>query len=143
MPSPVPESDEETGSVNKSKRKKIRRKQNKEKQFSLKFVGNNAGSILSKLEALENIMLENPSVIFLQETQTRRPGRIKTPSSSRYTWYELHRTKTVTKGEKGGGIALGVMNILDPSWISEGDDDAKAIKVEIWVEGFPIRLACT
>ena len=131
-----------TGTVNKSKRKRIRRKQNKEKQFSLKFVGNNADSLMNKLEALENIMLENPSAIFLQETHTKRQGRIKTPSSNKYTWYELHRTKTATKGENGGGIALAVMNVLEPSWISEGDDDAEAITVEIWVEGFPIRLVC-
>ena len=32
--------------------------------------------------------------------------------------------------------------MLEPSWISEGDDDAEAITVEIWVEGFPIRLVC-
>ena len=138
----VPKSDEETGSVNKSKRKRLRRKQNKQKQFSLNFVGNNADSLINKLESLENIMLENPSAIFLQETNTKRQGRIKTPSSSKYTWYELHRTNTAQKGENGGGIALGVLNVLEPSWISEGDDDAEAITVEIWVEGFPIRLLC-
>ena len=32
--------------------------------------------------------------------------------------------------------------MLQPSWISEGDDDAEAITVDIWVEGFPIRLIC-
>ena len=44
--------------------------------------------------------------------------------------------------KKGGGIALGVLNSLEPSWISEGGDEAEAITVEIWVEGFPIRLDC-
>ena len=34
------------------------------------------------------------------------------------------------------------MNSLKPSWISEGDDDCEALTVEIWVEGFPIRLLC-
>ena len=34
------------------------------------------------------------------------------------------------------------MNGLEPSWISEGDDDAEALTVEIWVEGFPVRLIC-
>ena len=43
---------------------------------------------------------------------------------------------------RGGGIALGVLNCLDPSWISEGDDSIEALTVEIWVEGFPIRLLC-
>ena len=87
-------------------------------------------------------MRENPSAIFLQETQSNIPGRLKTPSSNKYTWYELHRTSKAEKGEKGGGIALGVLNVLEPSWISEGDNDAEALMVEIWVEGFPIRLVC-
>ena len=34
------------------------------------------------------------------------------------------------------------MNFLEPSWISEGEDDAEALTVEIWIEGFPIRLIC-
>ena len=46
------------------------------------------------------------------------------------------------KGVNGGGIAIGVCNILDPSWLSEGDDEAEAMAVEIWIEGFPIRLIC-
>ena len=46
------------------------------------------------------------------------------------------------KGEMGGGLAIGVLNILDPSWISEGDDEAEALTVEIWLEGFPVRLIC-
>ena len=69
-------------------------------------------------------------------------GRTKTPSSSKYTWYELHCTDQADKGQSGGGLALGVLNVLEPSWVSEGDDDAEAIKVKIWVEGFPIRLIC-
>ena len=88
-------------------------------------MGNNVDGINKKLEALENIILtENPSVLFFQETKEGRSGKIKTPSSSQYTWYEIHRTKNAEKGEKGGGLAIGVLNDLDPSWISEGDDDA-------------------
>ena len=94
------------------------------------------------MESLENLLkTEKPSAIFLQETKLGRAGRIKTPSSvSLYTWYELHRTKTAEKGKGGGGIALGVMNCLEPSWISEGDDNVEALTVEIWVNSFPIRL---
>ena len=141
-PVPQPEKETDVSKTNKSKQKRIRRKQNKTKLSTLKFIGNNADGIMNKLESLENILKENPSAIFLQETQSNRPGRIKTPSSKKYTWYELHRTQKAPKGEKGGGIALGVLNILEPSWISEGDDDAEAITVEIWIEGFPIRLVC-
>ena len=88
------------------------------------------------------MLKENPSVVFIQETQLQRSGRIKTPSANQYTWYELHRTSKASKGEKGGGSTIGVLNVLQPSWISEGDDDAEAITVEIWVEGFPICLIC-
>ena len=128
--------------MNKSKRKRIRRKQIKHKKLSMTFVGNNADGLMNKLEALENILSETPSAVFIQETQSKRAGRIKTPSSEKYTWYELHRTKTAKKGEKGGGIALGVLNVLEPSWVSEGNDDVEAITVEVWVENFPIRLVC-
>ena len=128
--------------MKKSKRKRLRRNQTKTKSSKLKFIGNNADGLMNKLELLENILKENPSAIFIQETQSKRPGRIKTPSFKKYTWHELHRTKIAEKGEKGGGIALGVINTLEPSWISEGDDDAEAITVEIWIEGFPIRLVC-
>ena len=31
------------------------------------------------------------------------------------------------------------LNDLDPSWISEGDDNAEALTVEVWIEEFPIR----
>ena len=87
-------------------------------------------------------MSENPAAIFLQETKLERSGRIRTPSSRNYTWYELHRTANSQKGNKGGGLVIGVINNLNPSWISEGDDEAEALTVEIWVEGFPIRLVC-
>ena len=89
--------------------------------MNLKLMGNNVNSLISKLESFEYVIsVEKPSVVFLQETKLGRPGRIKTPTSLKYTWYELHRTKHAKKGEKGGGIALGVLHDLEPSWISEG-----------------------
>ena len=128
---------------NKSKRKRVRRKQNKYKCIGLKFLGNNVNGIRQKLKALENIIVnENPSALFLQETKSGRSGKIKTPSCKKYTWYEVHRTKEAEKGEKGGGLAIGVLNVLQPSWVSDGDDDAEALTIEIWVDGFPIRLIC-
>ena len=128
--------------VSVGNRKKIRRKVRTEKKVSMTFFGNNVDGLATKMESLENILLQCPSAIFLQETKLGRPNRIKTPSSGKYTFYELHRTKNAPKGEKGGGIALGVLNSLEPSWISEGDDDCETITVEIWVAGFPIRLVC-
>ena len=106
-------------------------------------MGNNTNSLLQKLEALEfALSVENPSAIFLQETRLGRPGRIKTPCSSKYTWYELHRSEKASKGEKGGGLAIGVLNSLEPSWISEGNDEIETLTVKIWLEGFLVRLVC-
>ena len=56
----------------KSKRKRLRRKQNNMKLNRFLFVGNNADGLMNKLESLENILKENPSAI-----QSYRPGRIK------------------------------------------------------------------
>ena len=122
----------------------MRSKQNEKiKKVKLNIIGNNVDGVLKKLESLENLILnENPAVIFLQETQVKRSGQIKTPSSKNYTWYELNRTKNAPKGENGGGVAIGIQNGLEPSWISEGDDDAEVITVEIWIDEFPVRLIC-
>ena len=54
----------------------------------------------------------------------------------------MHRTPSAEKGVKGGGLAIGVLSVLDPSWISEGDDNAEALTIEIWIYGFPIRMIC-
>ena len=39
-------------------------------------------------------------------------------------------------------MAIGVLNELEPSLINEGDNDAEALNIEIWVSGFPKRLIC-
>ena len=63
---------------NESKRKRITRKDKKRKSFSLKLLGNNVDGIMTKLEALEFVIIsEEPSVIFLQETKVSSSGRIK------------------------------------------------------------------
>ena len=82
------------------------------------------------------------NILIFQETKVGRSGRIKTPSSKEFSWYELHISKEAEKGEMGGGLAIGVLNMLDPSFVSEGDDEAEAITVEILIEGFPVRLVC-
>ena len=114
---------------NQSKRKRLKRRKEKKKEFTLKIFENNVNSLGSKMQSLQNLLKgENPSAVFLQDTKLGRAGRIRTPTSSPYyTWYELHRTEA---SEKGKG-ALGVINCLEPSWISEGDDDLEAITVEV------------
>ena len=65
-------------SVNKSKRKIIRRKAKYSKIVNLKLFGNNVDGISNKLESLEHLILtEDPSNIFLQETKLGRSGRTK------------------------------------------------------------------
>ena len=91
-------------------------------------MANNVNSLVKKFEAFEHILCsEKPTVLLLQETKLGRSGRIKTPSSKNHTWYELQRTENASKGEKGGGTAIGVLNTLEPSWVSEGDDETEAI----------------
>ena len=109
----------------------------------MKLLGNNVDGILNKLESLESIIkTENPGAIFLQETKVGRTGRIRIPSNKSYSWYELARTESAEKGARGGGLAIGVLNDLEPSWINEGDNEAEALTIEIWIGGFPIRLIC-
>ena len=108
----------------------------------MKLFGNNVDGILNTLKSLENLIKsESPSVLFFQETKSDRSGRIKTPSSKEFSWYE-HRSKEAEKGKMGDGLAIGVLNMLDPSYVSEGDDAAEVITVEIWMEGSPVRLVC-
>ena len=54
----------ETDNLNKSKRKRVRRKEKKTQTSNLKFFGNNADGLINKLESLENMLKENPSVFF-------------------------------------------------------------------------------
>ena len=101
---------------NKSKRKRSCRKENKVKEIMLNLLWNNIDGILNKLKPLDNnLKTENPGAIFLQDTKVGRTWRIRVPSNKTYSWYDLIRTQSADKGTKGGGLAIGVLNILDPS----------------------------
>ena len=50
--------------------------------------------------------------------------------------------KKLLREKRGEGLAIGVLNTLEPSWISKGNDDIETITVEIWLQGFPVRLVC-
>ena len=132
---------EEYGHIikNKSKEKRNRRKERKRnltKNKNIKIVGLNCAGILNKLDSFEDLLKNKDPLIFcLQETKVRRPNQIKTESSRKFTIYELLRKEC-----KGGGLALGVHNDLQPVWIDQGDDEVEAIAVEIWVNEFPIRV---
>ena len=101
-------------------------------------MGNNVAHIESKLETFENYLkTETPAVFMLQETKTKKSGKIKTESTKKYIIYELHRKKEKVSG---GGLAIGILKELHPAFVNEGNDEVEALTVEIWIEDFPIRL---
>ena len=120
--------------VNESVQKNI--KQNEKSNQNIRCIGVNAAGLMSKLESFDFILYSlKPSIFSVQETKVYRPGKIKTDHSKNYTIYELHRKKTL-----GGGIALGVLNSLDPLWIDEGDDDSEYIVVGITIGQLKARI---
>ena len=52
----------------------------------------------------------------------------------KYLVFELNR-----KNKEGGGIAIGCEKSLKPAWVREGDDDAEALSIDIFVKGMKIR----
>ena len=94
---------------------------------NLRLVGFNAAGLSSKLVSFEHLLKTlKPSIFFVQESKMRRQGKIRTESSNQYTIFEL-----VRKNSAGGGLALGVLNELEPIWISEGNDDIEIQTVQI------------
>ena len=101
-------------------------------------MGNNVAHLESTLETFEDYLkTKNPSVFMLQETKTKKAGQIKTESTNKYIFYELHRKKENVSGKN---IAICVLKDLHPVFVDEGDDEVEALTVEIWVEDFPTRL---
>ena len=75
-----PKGDEnEPGLINKSKRKRNRRKERKiykNKSKSLKIFGINCAGLMSKIKSFEKVLIdENPSVFCLQETKIKKPNQ--------------------------------------------------------------------
>ena len=121
--------------LKKKNRRKITRKNNiVNKKF--RCVGVNAAGILSKLGSLDVILKTlEPSVFSMQETKVYKPGKIKTDYSVKYTIYELHRQKS-----RGGGICIGILNEMQPTWIAEGDDESEYLVVGLTLEKFKVRI---
>ena len=44
------------------------------------------------------------------------------------------------KHSGGGGSCIGVHKDLQPVWIAQGDDDVECLVVEVWLNGFPMRI---
>ena len=75
-----------------------------------------------------------PSIFFVEETKMKRQGQIKSKNSEKYVIYELIR-----KGRAGGGLAIGVVKELNPTWISEGDNMTEILTVQVNAQDFAIR----
>ena len=95
-------------------------------------MGVNSAGISSKLHSLKSVVKSlKPSVIFIEETKLKRPGKLKLEN---FIIYELNR-----KNRSGGGLAICVIEELKPVWISEGDDTTEVLVVEIDISGLKIR----
>ena len=105
------------------------------KSFSI-FSGNSNG-LKSKLFSLDNIVSDlRPAVIGIQETHFQKNGQIKIPSLKNYQVYEHLRND-----KSGGGLALCVINDLDPVWIRNGGNSVEALTVCVEAgKGIKIRI---
>ena len=107
--------------------KKLRK--NVEKSFknvekSLRFLGVNAASIKSKLLTFKKVISElEPSLFFIEETKLKNTGTLKMEN---YTIFELTRTSK----NGGGGLALGCVKDLHPTWVWEGNDEVEALSIK-------------
>ena len=119
-----------------SKRKKAKRgkrKSRKSFQKSLRFLGVNSAGLRSKMLTFKKVINElKPSVFFLEETKFKESGKFKMDN---YTIYELVRESR----DGGGGLALGVINELQPAWVREGNDIVEALSVDISIKSMKIR----
>ena len=99
------------------------------------MVGINAAGLSPKFDSFDKMLSDlSPSVFFIEETKLKRPGRIQTNHSEKYIIFELIR-----KEKGGGGLAIGVVKELNPTWISEGDDTVEILTVQINAKDFSIR----
>ena len=95
-------------------------------------MGVDSAGISSKLTSFEQVVRKlQPSIFSIQETKLKRQGKLKL---EKFVIYELNR-----KNKNGGGLAIGVLEDLSPVWISEGDDNAEVLVVEVDISGFKIR----
>ena len=119
-------------------RRGLRRNKNKKCSRKLKLIGFNCAGLASKLFSFDHILSTvQPSIFFIQETKMRKQGRIKTSLTENYQIFELIR-----KERHGGGLAIGVINDLEPVWIGEGDDEVEILVVQVRIVNFKIRCMC-
>ena len=102
----------------------------------LTVVNNNCNGIMSKLASLSYLISElKPSIITLQETKLKQPGKLRSKGLKDYVIFELCR-----KNSQGGGLATVVEKSLNPVFISEGDDKEEILVVQIHVNNVALRI---
>ena len=95
----------------------------------------NCNGLNSKWQSFDKIIHDlNPCAFFLQETKlpTKQPFKSNT---NEYVIFRLEREKS-----GGGGLALGVIQDLNPILIRMGTDATEAIAVKVNINQFEIRL---
>ena len=120
------------------KRAKNRRPKNKKLKFSknLTFFSCNSAGIKNKLFSLSKAINElQVSVFCLQENHLSREGKLKFENSDNYQIYEK-----VRQTKSGGGLAIGVLNDLNPVWVGEGENKVEAISVQVSVKEMNVRI---
>ena len=96
-------------------------------------MGINAAGLRPKLLTLNKVLNElKPSVFFIEETKFKDSGKLKIEN---YDIFELVRGSR----DGGGGLAIGCVKELQPVWVREGNDQAEALSVEIFVKNLKIR----
>ena len=99
------------------------------------LIGINCNGLNSKWQSFDKIIHDlNPCAFFLQETKLPIKQPFKS-STNEYVIFRLEREKS-----RGGGLALGVIQDLNPILIRMGTDATEAISVKINVNNFEIRL---
>ena len=88
------------------------------------IMGTNSNGLKAKKNSLVNTVnfFNGPSVLTVQETKLRQNGIIKLDG---YQIFEMHRTGL------GGGLLTAAKHELDPVLISQGDDQAKILVVQL------------
>ena len=93
----------------------------------------NAAGLRSKNFTFKRVAAElKPSVFFVEETNFKDEGKLKLEN---YIIFESVRKSR----DGGGGLALGCVKELKPSWVREGDENVEALSVEIFVKSMKVR----
>ena len=99
------------------------------------LIGINCNGLNSKWQSFNKILHDlNPCAFFLQETKLPKKQLFKL-NTNEYVIFRLERELS-----GGGGLALGVIQDLNPILIRLGNDQIEAISVKININKFEVRL---